>query len=131
MRILTIIVILAALAGGAWYMGWFKVGKDGTITATPPAVTAPEMDDYDRGLAAFTASNYPEAITSYKKAIAKDPNNEKAAAAYYRIAVSYDEQNTHPKEAIAAYKEFLTKFPKHEWHDKANKRYEFLANSSH
>jgi len=129
MRIVTIILVLALLAGGAWYMGWLKVGKDGTITTAPPA--APEMDDYQRGDVAFGLSNYAEAIDKYQKAIKADPKNTAAPEAAYRIAKSLDEQKK-AKEAAAAYKDFVAKYPNHDATQikKAKDRADFLANSS-
>lgn len=131
MRIVTIILVLIIAAGVAWYMGWLKVGADGTVTTAPPTVAAPEMDDFDRSELAFTQSQYAEAIDKAKKAMAANPKSPKVPDAMYRIAKSLDQLDK-PKEAAAAYKEFIAKNPTYDKTalEKASKRAEFLANSS-
>ena len=101
------------------------------MTTAPPDVKAPEMDDFDRANTSFAQSQYADTIDKAKKAIAANPKSEKVPTAMLRIAQSLDELNK-PKEAAAAYKEFIAKNPTYDKTglEKANKRAEFLANSN-
>lgn len=116
------LIVLLIVLGGVGF-GIYKFGMPETN------VSAPEADPFTAADSEFGRSNYEQAINEYRAAIQKDPNSEKVVEATYRIALSYDKMKKRD-EAIAAYREFIDKYPKDNRAQTARSREEYFKSSN-
>ena len=70
-------------------------------------------DDYSKGLNKAEAHLYSDALPLLTKALEEDPDDERAGTAMYYVAICHQEMDD-KDNAIAAYKAFIKKFPKHD-----------------
>ena len=78
-------------------------------SSTPGA----KADDYSKGLDAAEAHLYKDALPLLTKALEEMPDDSRAGTARYYVALCHQETDDKEK-AIAAYKDFIAKHPKHE-----------------
>ncbi|MCX5662780.1 MAG: tetratricopeptide repeat protein [Planctomycetota bacterium] len=122
-RLLVIVVVLAAVIGGALHFaGVIKISSSGVEQVQGPAIPGDPFTEADTK---FFANKFDEALAAYKQAVEKKPDDERVANAMYRIGKCYEETN-HPEDASKAFKEFITKFPKNDNARKAEERIEYL-----
>jgi TolA-binding protein len=120
-----ILVIAVIVAAVLWQQGILKFGANGDVTLDQNKA-ASEVDPYTKANTEFNALQYEAAYASYRNALKEKPNDPEAATAYFCIGKCLAEMHRKDK-AIAAYKEFVEKFPKDERVAPANKQIEILT----
>ena len=122
MRVTTIILILAAVAGLAYWMGWLKIGPGGAEVAVdvPDPMASPDVQ-YAFASKSFNAGEFETAIEWYRNALTADPTHEDAEQALWHIARANHQLAEHHGRpelwppAAAAYAMYLREFPQGKW----------------
>ena len=134
--IVGLLVLVALIGGGMWYMGMLKTDASGNVAVDTTSVQKIASDaqkstteGYGAANSAFFANKYQDAIRLYREALVKDPSNTDAPQARFQIGKAFEELGQ-PTEALAAYREYV----KGEDTDKerlkrGNDRIAFLENS--
>jgi Flp pilus assembly protein TadD len=84
-----------------------KIDKNGKLIHEDKKELTEEEEWLHKGIDAFKAMNYEEAIKCFKKAIAINPNNEEI---HYNLGIAYHDKGT-LDEAITAFKKALALNP--------------------
>jgi len=117
------IVAILALAG--LYVAYQEGMFDPEQRQQMQQQRAEESDPFARAEMHYFKSEYPEAVTAYKKALAEGPDSRRAAEAKFGIARSFEEMGQSQK-AIEWYQKLMEEHPGHEKVKSAERRVSFL-----
>ena len=108
---------------GLDFAGVLPLGISGR-SGSPATPSLRDVDPYARGKAALMGNKEEEAIKAYEQALDENPDDERAADAYYGIAKAHDalKEDT---EALEAYRTFIDRYPRDRRVSQAQKRVEF------
>ena len=122
-KIIGVIVVLALVAVGVAYFTGVWNPRNPTKLDTSKLKTDKKKlkDPYAEGARQIQLQKWDYALESYETALSSDPNDHRAPLAMYIIGLCYEERGD-KEDAIAAYKAFLKKYPKHKKSPHARKR---------
>lgn len=127
-RLLVLVIIIAAVAAGIYYMGQGKHPMD--ALQEPVGVvqgnSSSDGDLYSAADTLYMKSEYDSCIATYRKAISKSPGDARAPEGAFRIADSYEKSNR-PNDALKAYKDFVASYPGDDRLNKVQKRIDYLS----
>jgi len=106
MRIVTLLVLIALIAGGIWYAnqaGWFEKAEETGDTFEA---------HYARGLKEYNDTQYDAAIESFKTALARTDEAGDRPMCLRRLGDCYKEKGMYA-EAIETYEKVIAEYPDH------------------
>jgi len=121
-KLIAIGAVVAIIAVAGLYFTGMWDPKNPTQIDTSKLTDENALEDpYSEGARQFKLHNWSDALSAYTKALEEKPNDGRSPAAMYYQAYCHEELGN-KAEAIAGYKAFLKKYPKHANAQKARGR---------